>query len=349
MYRPLVALLFAASLPAHAETFPTADGPVEVDNWAYLLQRAEPARLAAARHDLLVIDFARFGDGASKFTPQEIHDMQHSSDGPGGDGQRKVVVSYLSIGEASDFRDHWRAEWTRNGSANQPLTAAAPAWLGPFNPDWPESRKVRYWDPEWQAVIFNDAKTGWLDQIVAQGFDGAYLDIVDAYYFWGNESSGGGTSPAAKRPGDPADGQDAARRMARFIVEMTRHARQSHPKFFVIPQNGEFLLNDLRHGSAPEPGDDALAAEYLDAIAAIGIEDTYYRGDDDENNRLAIDTDKVAVLKQDFLAAGKPVLVVDYINQPAKVADFQKRARADGFIPYAAPTRALDRLAAPAR
>ncbi len=37
-------------------------------------------------------------------------------------------------------------------------------------------------------MIVNDGKTGALDRIVANGFDAAYLDIVDAYYFWGIEA-----------------------------------------------------------------------------------------------------------------------------------------------------------------
>ncbi|CAN0373921.1 unnamed protein product, partial [Ectocarpus sp. 4 AP-2014] len=181
----------------------------------------------------------------------------------------------------------------------------APAWLGPVNPDWPQSRKVRYWDSDWQDVVFNNGRTGWLDQIVTQGFDGAYLDIVDAFYFWGNA-----VDAADQLPGDPIDGQDAARRMVEFVVEMTAHAREVNPSFFVIPQNGAFILNDLQFGDNSQPADDELRAAYLDAIAAIGIEDLYYGGDNDENNPLEVDNDKVTVLKDDYLSAGKPVFVV---------------------------------------
>lgn len=337
MLRLLAAAVSLTAAVATAEDFVTKDGPVSVRTWSYQLQRHEPAAIAAAPHDLMVVDFARHGDEASKFTGEEVAAMQQRDD-----GGRRVVVAYISIGEASEFRTFWQREWTARGRARGELSSTAPKWLGPVNPDWPESRKVRYWDPAWQAIIFNDARTGWLDQIVAQGFDGAYLDIVDAYYFWGAE--------AKKRDGnkgDPVDQQDAARRMAAFVVAFTEHARQVNPKFFSIPQNGEFLLNDLRHGKHSQPGDAQLAEDYLDAMGAIAIEDTYYRGDEDENNPLATDGDKVEVLKADFLKAGKPVLVVDYVNDVKSVNDFHRRARADGFISYAAPTRALDRLGPP--
>ncbi len=338
MLRLLAVAVSLIAAVATAEDFATKEGPVAVRTWGYQLQRHEPSAIAAAPHDLMVVDFARHGDEPSKFTPEEVAAMQRRID-----GGRRVVVAYLSIGEASEFRTFWQKDWTRSGRARGALMSAAPAWLGPVNPDWPESRKVRYWDPAWQAIVFNDERSGWLDQIVAQGFDGAYLDIVDAYYFWGAEAK-----RRDRRDGDPVDQQDAARRMAAFIVAFTAHARQVNSKFFSIPQNGEFLLNDLRHGQHSQPGDTQLAADYLDAIGAIAIEDTYYRGDEEENNPLATDDDKVAILKADFLKAGKPVLVVDYVNDVKLVEDFHRRARADAFIPYAAPSRGLDRLGPPA-
>lgn len=338
MLRLLAAAVSLSAAVATAEDFETKDGPVAMQTWGYQLQRHEPAAIAAAPHDLMVVDFSRHGDEASKFTKEEVAAMQQRRE-----GGRRVVAAYISIGEASEFRTFWRREWTRSGRARGALTSAAPAWLGPVNPDWPESRKVRYWDPAWQAIIFNDERSGWLDQIVAQGFDGAYLDIVDAYYFWGAEAKKGD-----RRESDPVDQQDAARRMTAFVVAFTEHAREVNPRFFVIPQNGEFLLNDLRHGESPQDGDAELAAGYLASIGAIAIEDTYYRGDGDENNPLATDDDKVEVLQEDFLKGGKPVLVVDYVNDVELAADFHRRARADGFIPYAAPTRGLDRLGPPA-
>lgn len=302
-----VIFLLCLATVGHGYTVPTNDGPVIVDNFGYQLQGSAatgsellPAPLAAAPHDLLVIDFARFGDEGSKFTPAEVAQMQDSPIGLGGDGQRKSVVAYVSIGEASEFRTYWDTAWTDSGIANSPLTASAPSWLGPVNPDWDESRKVRYWQAGWQEVMYNAGGNGWIDQVVTQGFDGAYLDIVDAYHYWGSE-----VGAADQQPGDPADEQDAARRMVDFVVAMTAHARQTNPSFFVIPQNGEFILSDLQFGPNPEAGDAQRRADYLNAIAAIGIEDTYFRGDLEENNLLDPDAVKIAILKADFLAAGR--------------------------------------------
>lgn len=316
--------------------FQTSHGAIGVSNWAYQLQGRggaplDAAALAATAHDLVVMDSSRNGTNAGAFTPAEIDAIKAK---PGGGA---VAVSYISIGEASDFRDYWNAAWTATGGATGALTAAAPDWLGPVNPDWPESRKVRYWDSEWQSVIFNASGTGDLDRIVGQGFDAAYLDIVDAYYFWAVEAKA-----AERAPGDPVNEADAAARMIDFVVAMTTHARQTNPDFFVILQNGAFILDALAEA------DPARKAALLDAVGAIAVEDVYLRaGGAGENNGFKPDTEVISVLQRDFLGNGKPVLAVDYADDYPLIGLFLERALADGFIPTVAPDRDLDRVSPP--
>ncbi|HFC05043.1 MAG TPA: hypothetical protein ENJ55_04990, partial [Rhizobiales bacterium] len=310
--------------------FATSTGNVTVNNWGYQLHAPNglnATALANETHDLIVMDFSSDGTGANSFSSAQISAIK---DGPGG---RTVAVAYISIGEATEFRDLWDASWTSNGLASGTLTASAPSWLGPTNPEWPEGRKVRYWDSDWQDKIFNDAGTGWLDKIVAQGFDAAYLDIVGAYYYWAVDV------PASERQtGDPAAGdeKDAAQRMIDFIVDLTAHARQTNPYFFVIPQNGEFILDAL------EGTDPVRKAAYLDAVGAIGVEDIYNPGNLDENNPFSPDAERISVLQNDFLGNGIPVFSVDYVNTSSLVTSFENQAAADGFIAYAAPDRDLN-------
>ena len=121
--------------------------------------------LRATQYDLLIID--AFCD-ESELTPAEVASLKTKED-----GAARLVVAYMSIGEAEDYRYYWEESWD----------ADPPAWLAGENPDWEGNYKVRYWDPAWQAIIYGGA-TSYLDRILAAGFDGVYLDIIDAFEYF---------------------------------------------------------------------------------------------------------------------------------------------------------------------
>ncbi|NWF78310.1 MAG: endo alpha-1,4 polygalactosaminidase [Chloroflexi bacterium] len=145
----------------------------QVKEWAIQLQpswdQSRPSflnTLGESQFDLVVLDYSFDGSEAMEFTPEEITSLKNSL--------RGKVLAYLSIGEAEDYRWYWREEWDANHDG-QP-DPGAPEWLDEGNPDWPGNYKVRYWYAGWQDIIF-----AYLDRILAQGFDGGYLDLVDAY------------------------------------------------------------------------------------------------------------------------------------------------------------------------
>ena len=324
--------------------FMTADGLRTVRHWGYRLQGSGKGRkshklpigeLKLAPHDLLVIDFSKDGSDAGAFTPVQIESLKNRKNA------NSVVVSYISIGEASDYRDHWQDNWTTYTDKDQRAagipTENAPAWLGAWNESWPNSRKVRYWDKDWQGTIFNNARTGWLDRIVAAGFDGAYLDIVDGYHHWGVEVAGNADS----RPNDPKTEREAAARMIDFISALARHAREINPEFLVIPQNGAFIIDAL------EDEDHPRRDAYFKAISAIACEDLFFRGDDAENNPFVPDQEAIDALIAAFIDSGMPVLSVDYIDKPDKITEFYQAATGNGFLPYAAPERELNVMGVP--
>ncbi|MEQ1653793.1 MAG: endo alpha-1,4 polygalactosaminidase [Hyphomicrobium sp.] len=327
--------------------FETADGVKVVRNWGYQLQSSKgktgrgktkplsASELAAQPHDLIVIDSQKDGTIKNAFTRAEVEHLRQRA------GSQSVVVSYISVGEASDYRDHWQDNWTTYTDADQRAagepTADAPAWLGAWNENWPNSRKVRYWDPGWQAIIFNDKKTGWLDAIIAAGFDGAYLDIIDGYYHWGCEIA----KTADCREGDPKTEREAASRMIDFVVALSKHARKTNPHFIVIPQNGAYIIDAL------EDEDHKRRDAYLEAINAIACEDLFFKGDKVENNPYAPDEDAIDALVRDFLEQGIVVLSVDYLSDKKKIAKFYDVATEKGFLPYAAPKRELNIMGQP--
>jgi cysteinyl-tRNA synthetase, unknown class len=121
--------------------------------------------LAATNYDLIIMDLF-FGDHA--FTATELATLRVKAN-----GGKRLLICYMSIGEAEDYRYYWNAAWY----------TSEPDWLGGENPAWPGNYKVEYWNPAWQAVIFGN-ENAYLDRILAAGFDGVYLDIIDAFEYF---------------------------------------------------------------------------------------------------------------------------------------------------------------------
>ena len=90
-------------------------------------------------------------------------------------GGSRLILAYMSIGEAEDYRYYWQPEWKTN----------PPQWLEGENPDWPGCYKVQYWDSKWQDVIYGN-NDSYLKKILDAGFDGVYLDIIDAFEYFEN-------------------------------------------------------------------------------------------------------------------------------------------------------------------
>lgn len=117
-------------------------------------------------YDLLILDL--FYEQDDPLLPGETASIKIKAN-----GGTRLLLAYMSIGEAESYRYYWQDGW-KTGD---------PEWLDRTNPKWENNYKVRYWDPEWQNIIFgNDAS--YLKQILDAGFDGVYLDIIDAYEYF---------------------------------------------------------------------------------------------------------------------------------------------------------------------
>ena len=266
--------------------------------WVYQLQNVNPQALAASGFDLAVTDYA-MDDGAP--WPVEAVQIMRS--------RNLLVLAYLSIGEAESYRPYWDRGWDADSDGLP--DPSAPEWLLEQNPDWEGNYRVRYWDSDWQAIVLD-----YLSEIVAAGFDGAYLDIVDSYELWlGRERTG------------------AAAEMAVFVERLALQARARDPGFLIFPQNASGILGAL---------DPEAARSYLAAVDGIGAEDSFYFGDKAEDNPYEPQTETIAYLDR-FAEAGKIVLAVDYLTEPDKVNRFYEESRARKYTPYAG-VRALDRI-----
>ncbi len=130
--------------------------------------------ISSTNFDLVIMDMTY--DGIDEFTSEQILQIKNGlNDGNGG-----FVVAYMSIGEAEDYRYYWKDEWVKN---NGKPSSKAPDWLYEENPDWEGNYKVYYWKQEWKNMIFGTSNA-YLDKIIAKGFDGIYLDIIDAFEYY---------------------------------------------------------------------------------------------------------------------------------------------------------------------
>lgn len=125
--------------------------------------------VTATNYDVVIMDLFFQNE---QFTPGEIEQLHHKAN-----GGRRMLLCYMSIGEAEDYRYYWNPAWASN----------PPAWMAAENPDWPGNYKVQYWNSDWQDIIYKKPDS-YLTKIVTAGFDGVYLDIIDAFeYFEGTE------------------------------------------------------------------------------------------------------------------------------------------------------------------
>ena len=126
--------------------------------------------LKATDYDAIIMDlFFEDEHGNQKMlTSDDVNSLKRKKN-----GGTRLVISYMSIGEAEDYRYYWQSFWDRG----------PPQWLAGENPDWPGNYKVRYWDGGWQEIIFGQ-KDAYLDRIMSAGFDGVYLDIIDAFEYF---------------------------------------------------------------------------------------------------------------------------------------------------------------------
>jgi cysteinyl-tRNA synthetase, unknown class len=267
-----------------------------VGNFVYQLQDyADDGldELVDAPHDLAVIDLTRDGHD-DYFTEEEVGDLQDSG---------KTVLAYFEIGSIEDFRPEYD-ELPDDMILNQ--------W-----PEWPEEYFVRYWEPAWWDTVIRPR----VDQALAAGFDGVYLDTPLAY------------ENIDLSLVDGEDRETLGRKMVDLIVRISDYAKDQDPGFLVFPQNSP----ELRQ----HPG-------YVDAIDGLGVEELFFAADDDTSDQPCVQ-DWCAENLADVEALrdeGKVILAVDYASEPDNVADACDRYDEEGFAGYVTD-RALDTITPP--
>lgn len=318
--------------------------PLNPSSVAVVLQHTTTSvqELADSAAGWKIVEPSVNGRPSGDLSPAEIAAMRSD---PARDCQ-SVLIAYLSIGEAEDYRGYWRSEWVDANGA--PIPGVAPSWLGPENPEWPGNYKVRYWHRSWKDLLFGTT-TGpdksAIDRIIDQGFEGVYLDVIDAFEFWSDEQ-GEITRRLARE------------RMVGLVEQIAQYARitRGAPGFQVFVQNGvEVILDD--NG---QPDD--LRDIYAEQLNGVGLEDLFFDG---IRRVPSAETDaRLQALGRLFenrlfpaeLGFGPRVFVIDYVLKGSNLNTAANRRRATtlhelcssrGLIPYAArKDRDLDSVVA---
>jgi len=288
---PVFAALVLIAGSARAQTAPASFGYVLQADALAKSKSAAIQKLSSSGRDWVVLD-ATFSDD----TPWTSADLATIRRGKPG----RKVIAYLSIGEAEDYRPYWHKEWTKKGK----LTSAAPEWLGPENPDWKGNYRVKYWLPAWQSIILSA-----LDGIMANGFDGVYLDIVDGFESYEQD----GKNYIDDRQ-NPETRQSYRRDMVDWVKIIAARARTANASALVIPQNASQLV---------------AQADYLSVISAVGIEDLFT-----DDNQLQPKSETAFILDnlKPMKTAKKPMFLIEYPKSSSRIALVKQQGHANGFV-----------------
>ncbi|MDH4143644.1 MAG: endo alpha-1,4 polygalactosaminidase [Acidimicrobiia bacterium] len=212
------------------------------------------AKVAASTKGLVVT--GRFNGAGQEWTRAEVEAAKAN----------KWMLSYIAVGEAQRSEWYWRPEWNAN----------PPAWVVGQNPWWANNAYADEGNPEWQQLVLAT-----IDRIIDQGFDGAFLDVVDIYWF-------------PDYPGGPS--RENMAKGAAIVCQIAQHARARVPGFKLLVNNAVNLSRDF-------PG-------YADCFDGTVIEalwwfnDTTPRDDFYRNQKI----DELRYVQQ----LGKPVYALDY-------------------------------------
>ena len=313
-----------------------------VENWLYLidvnLDQETVDEISESAHDMVVIDFITSEENNTDYPLQQVIAQWHQADTP------KLVIAYIDIGEAEVYRTYWQPVWG----------IGDPNWIAGADPDgWEGNYPVAYWYDEWREIWLGS--DGYLQAILDAGFDGVYLDWVEAY-------SDENVLKIASQ-----DGVDARQEMVYWVGDIAEFGRNQNEDFLVIAQNAAELAEDDSYvqiidaiaqeqiwfdgGADNDPPGDCPLPRTEDDVDT----DAYYQSlspacqrQYDEFPESTLHVSSEWYLDYLLLAQSKgvPIFTVDYALDPENIDWVQQTSRDLGFVPFVG-NRALNAYVAP--
>jgi len=264
----------------------------DVNDWYYQLQFMDYFELAETRYDMIVMD----PEPQQPLNRNVVDRIRCSGEG------EKMAVAYLSIGKAENFRSYWQSDWT----------VGNPEWIAAPVENFSGEYHVKYWDPEWRALILGNAESR-LDRLIEAGFDGVVLDGVDGY--------------AAFLEENPAAISD----MHELIADIRSYAvtKSGNSDFGIFVQNTEELIENA-------------SVDWIGQLTGIVKISAFYAPTDariDPELRNFYD----GYLNQ-WVGADKKVFTVDFARQVNNIDQAYDESALRGYIPLTVTSFGLDNL-----
>ncbi|MBL4799350.1 MAG: endo alpha-1,4 polygalactosaminidase [Oleispira sp.] len=204
-----------------ANTTATLNG-IEINTWMYQIQDLDDNaiidELAETDYDMLVVEP---GNNFIDFSYDTDYLVSNLIQKPNGDD--RLLLAYIDIGEAEDYRDYWQQNWiapTENSSGT-------PEFLVTIDPDgWTGNYPVAYWQQEWKDIWLGS--DGIIVTLAEAGFHGVYLDWVEGY------------DDDTIRAFAVQEGVNPEDEMMQFIDEIGAAGRAINSGFIVIAQNAQY-------------------------------------------------------------------------------------------------------------
>ena len=143
----------------------------DAHNYLYLIstdtfssKQAMIQAISATNYDVVLIDL--FYENES-LTRSDVEQLKIKSN-----GKKRLVIAYISIGSAEKYRYYWQSGWKKG----------SPSWIKKNYEGYHDEYWVEFWHAQWQDIIYGN-NNSYIKKIIDAGFDGAYLDNVEAYYF----------------------------------------------------------------------------------------------------------------------------------------------------------------------
>ncbi len=291
-------------------------GGVKIDSWMYQIQGLDEEgaidALGQTAYDMCVVEAGyNFKDDPYDTTFLVSRLRKKPND------DRRLLLAYIDIGQAEDYRSYWGDDWvapteTQHGIPDFMITVDPDGWSGNY--------PVAFWDPAWQKIWLG--KNGIVERLANYGFDGVYLDWIEAY-----------DEPKVIEAAE-VQGIDPKRAMMDFIASIRAAGKKINPDFIVIAQNASYLL-------------DVDPSYYSTIIDAIATEDTWFYGEADVSwddprggdmtggERQADEYSTANRIRQNdkYLRLGLPVFTVDYALMEQHAESTYRNSRDNEFIP----------------